>query len=187
MGWGPMAVGSMVPERTSLRQGVWPALLAVLLYLPVVGSPSIWDDHDLLMNNNRVIGMTVRTAFTTDFWGNIGNPNAPSILISHYRPLALLAYSVLFRLFGMDPVPLHIANATLHGLATFAFFGLLAGLRLDRRICWIAALLFAVHPLHVESVAWISGMSETLAAATTLAALAFYVYGERNLSLLFAA
>jgi protein O-mannosyl-transferase len=153
--------------------------------LPSLGGASVWDDHHLLMNNTRVAQTTVRQAFTSDFWGNVNRPGNSHI--SHYRPLALLAYSALLRVFDADPVAIHGADLFLHALATSAFFFLLSGLNFDRRVCRVAALLFAIHPLHVEAVGWISGMSETLAAAMVLASLAFYVHGKRAASFLFAA
>jgi hypothetical protein len=172
-------------KRNLLLEALGPTLLAFLLYLPSLGGGTIWDDHELLMNNTRVVETTVRQAFTSDFWGHWKDPGYDHVL--HYRPLALLAYTAVFRIFDMDPVAVHLADVTLHAVATLAFFFLLAGLDFERGICSAAAFLFAVHPLHVEAVAWISAMSETLAAATALAALAFYVHGKRGASLLFAA
>src|ERR1022692_147823 len=176
----PMAV-----KRAFLLDAVWPALLAFLLYLPSVDGAPIWDDHNLLMNNTRVADMTVREAFTTDFWGRQNLPDGRHVL--HYRPLALLAYTAVFRTFGTDPVVVHLADVLLHSLATFAFSCLLSGLAFKRGICGAAAFLFAVHPVHVEAVSWMSGMSETLAAAAILSCLALYVYGKLGWSFLFAA
>jgi hypothetical protein len=159
-------------------------LLAFLLYLPSLTGATIWDDHEGFMNNTRVVETSIRTAFTSDFWGAVNEPGYVHPM--HYRPLALLAYGAVFRIFGMDPVAVHLADVLLHALATIAFACLLAGLGLERSVCRAGAFLFAVHPLHVEAVSWISGMSETLAGAATLATLALYVWGKRNWSLLFA-
>jgi len=176
-------------KRTFL-DALWPALLALFLYLPSVGDATVWDDHEFFQNENRIVNMSVRQAFTTDFWGSTAHPavnQAGVDHISHYRPLALLAYSGVFRIFGEDPEAVHLTDVVLNALATFAFVYLLAGLGFDRKVYLTAAFLFAVHPIHVEAVAWMTGMTDTLAAAALLASLAFYVRGQNLLAATLAA
>jgi hypothetical protein len=74
----------------------------------------------------------------------------------------------------------------LNSAAVAAFFLLLEGLGFPRRVSVIAACLFAADPLHVESVAWITGMMETLMVALSLASLACFVHGRRVTSVLLA-
>jgi len=158
------------------------ALLALFLYWPSLTGGPVFDDHNLLEYHPRLMTVTVREAFSTDFWGM----NPPVWKSMHYRPLALLAYAGIYRLFGMDTVALHAVNLALHAAAVFALFLLLEGIGLPRRVSLPASCLFAVDPLHVEAVAWITGMMETLMVALTLASLACFVRRRRVVSVVLA-
>jgi hypothetical protein len=157
-------------------------MLALLLYWPSLTGRPVFDDYNLLQYHPRYLTMTVHTAFTTDFW----HMEPPLWRAMHYRPLALLAYAGIYRLFGMEPVAFHAVNIGLHAAAVAALFLLLEGLGFPRRVSVIAGCLFAVDPLHVEAVSWITGMMETLMAALCLAALASFVYKRRVASVLLA-
>jgi hypothetical protein len=158
------------------------AVLALALYWPSLTGGPVFDDYNLLQYHPRYLTMTVHTAFTTDFW----HMDPPLWRAMHYRPLALLAYAGIYRLFGMEPVAFHAVNMLLHAAAVVAFFLLLEGLGFPRRVGVIAGCLFAVDPLHVEAVSWITGMMETLMAALSLASLACFVYKRRVASVLLA-
>ena len=162
--------------------GLLLALLAVLLYWPTLTGGLVFDDHNLLEYHPRLMRLTVREAFTTDFWGM--NPTPWKSM--HYRPLALLAYAGMYRLFGMETVAFHLVNIFLHGVAVLALFLLLDGAGFSRRVSLTASCLFAVDPLHVEAVAWITGMMETLMVALCLASLASFVRGRRVWSVVLA-
>jgi len=96
---------------------------------------------------------------------------------SNWHPLTWLSHMLDIELFGMDGGPPHLVNAALHALATALLF--LALCALTRRIGpnLVVAGLFAVHPTHVESVAWISERKDVLSGVfwmLTLLAWAFY-------------
>jgi tetratricopeptide (TPR) repeat protein len=114
-----------------------------------------FDDTKYLHRNAKLqqgLGLeTLRWAFTTTYFQN-------------YHPLTWLSYALDFELFGLSPLGYHLENALLHALAALLLFGLLE--RTTGR-AWrsaFAAGLFALHPLHVESVAWISQRKDLLAA-----------------------
>jgi hypothetical protein len=165
-----------------LGDAVWPTLLAALLFIGSLNGRLISDDMRILVDQPRV-SITPRQAFTTDVW----NGYPPGWHNRQYRPLALLTYAAIYRLVGAEYWVFHAANVLLNAAATGAFFFLLTGLRFPRRICLAASLLFAVHPLHVEAVAWIAGMMETLGGALVLASLACFAYRRRFWSLSLAA
>ena len=91
-----------MPLKTALRYSIAPALLAVLLYLPSLRLGTVYDDNMLLP---RIPTMTVKLAFTTDYW------HFPNMLWYHlhYRPLALLSYAAIYGVFDMDPAMFHAA------------------------------------------------------------------------------
>lgn len=92
------------------------------------------------------------------------------------RPFAALSFLGDARLFGVNPVGYHLSNLALHLLATF-FVTRLAALYTNhnRAAALIAGLVFALHPAHVEAVAWITGRVDLLA---TTAALLFWLAAE---------
>jgi hypothetical protein len=165
------------------RAALWPALLAVLLYASGLGSGFVYDDQTLLAEGSRLVTATPRLAFTSDYWG----PGLNTWKSLHYRPLAMLAFSGIHSVCGSSLFAFHFANVLMHAAATAAFYWLLLGLGYSNGISLTAALLFAAHPLHVESVEWMSGMPETQAAMLILGSLACFAYGRRRWSLLLAA
>ncbi len=93
----------------------------------------------------------------------------------HYHPLTTISYGLEYKLFGLEAKPFHVFNLLLHilnALLVFAFIKLLAG---DVLIAFITSLLFAVHPMHVESVAWISDRKDLLCTLYYLGALCIYL------------
>jgi tetratricopeptide (TPR) repeat protein len=99
------------------------------------------------------------TGFQGDFW----------------IPLTWISYMMDIALFGMAPGGFHLTNIVLHTLGTLLFFLTLRSLTGALWRSAAAAALLAVHPLHVESVAWISERKDVLAAALGFASLAAYV------------
>ncbi|MDH4197222.1 MAG: hypothetical protein OEW05_07445, partial [Candidatus Aminicenantes bacterium] len=123
------------------------------------------DDDIYIVNNTAVKDLSaagLKTILTTFVAGN-------------YHPLTMLSYAVEYRLFGLDPHAYHRTNRLLHGLNTALVFALVWSLWRRRAAAVLAALLFAVHPLRVESVSWISERKDVLYAFFFLAALLAYV------------
>ena len=82
-------------------------------------------------------------------------------------------------LYGETPAGYHATNFALHILTTWLVFGLGLAFGLPRRVALAAAVLFAVHPVHGEAVAWISGRFDVLCAASYLLALWLFVVGVK--------
>lgn len=130
------------------------ALAAVWLYAPVRELPFLhFDDGQYVTGNSRVLqGLDwegVRWAFTT-------------FLASNWHPLTWLSHMADVSLFGRGPAAPHVENAVLHGLCAALGFLALARLAGQDARAAAAALLFAVHPQHVESVAWVSERKDLL-------------------------
>jgi len=83
---------------------------------------------------------------------------------------------------ALNPIFFHATNVIVHTAAAVGVFELLRRLCADRRAALCGALLFAVHPTQVESVAWISGLKDVLAGAITIATLIFFVVWRQNVS-----
>ncbi|MBM3290561.1 MAG: hypothetical protein FJY92_10450, partial [Candidatus Hydrogenedentes bacterium] len=119
-----------------------------------------FDDDDYVFANAHVeAGLTwdgVRWAFST---GHAAN----------YHPLTWLSHMADVSLWGMNPAGHHLVSVLLHALNSFLVFMALLRLTGKDREAMAVALLFAVHPLHVESVAWVSERKDLLCAAFMLA------------------
>jgi tetratricopeptide (TPR) repeat protein len=92
--------------------------------------------------------------FFSDYWGEVGS--------GLYRPLTILSYALNMVLVGPGAWGFHAVNVTLHACNALLLFGFLPSLGLSRRTAWLAALLFAVHPLNTESVNMVVGRAELL-------------------------
>ena len=142
------------------------ALTTLLVYLPVTHCGFLnYDDDDYVTNNHDVQnGLTlagVKWAFTT-------------VHASNWHPLTWLSHMADCELFGLNPGAHHLVNALFHAANAALLFLLL--LRLTNTL-WPAAFvaaLFAWHPLHVESVAWIAERKDVLSTFFALLALLSY-------------
>ncbi len=93
----------------------------------------------------------------------------------HYHPLTTISYGIEYKLFGLEAKPFHVFNLLFHisaALLVFAFIKLLVN---DIFVAFITSLLFAVHPMHVETVAWISDRKDLLCTMYYVGALCTYL------------
>lgn len=157
----------------------WLPLLAVALgaVLPFVGSLQAgllnWDDDLLLLLNDRY-----RTLSADNLAWMFGET-----FMGHYQPLTWLTYWLDHAVFGLDPFGFHLANLLWHGANGAACYWLLRQLQpaqAARWLCALAALLFAVHPLRVESVAWVTERRDLTAGLFWLLTVALYLRASRE-------
>jgi hypothetical protein len=156
------------PRARRLRSAaVAAALVAAVaaVYGASGGYAFVFDDDGSLVNNPHVPhGLTlagVRWAFTSFFWAN-------------WFPVTWVVHMLDVSLVGMDPGRQHLLSAAWHAAATLA---LLAALRRLTGALWPAAFvagLFAVHPLHVESVAWLTERKDAVSALFWFLGMAAY-------------
>lgn len=144
-----------------------PVLVAAAVYWPAPWAAMVWDDK-------IVIGQQL-PAFAT--WRDALWPPADieQWSPSYYRPVVVLSYMLDRALFGDGTAGPHLSNVFFHVLSTLALFALLRRL-LGSRAAGLAgavagACLFAVHPIHTESVSWMSGRSDVLATMFLLPAV----------------
>ena len=165
---------------------IYLALLAltVAVYWPVGGFDFInYDDAEYVAENLRVqMGVTsqnVTWAFQTFYFEN-------------WHPLTWLSYMLDYQLFGLNPAAFHLVNMVFHAFNTLLLFAVFKRMTGARWPSAFVGALFALHPLHVESVAWVAERKDVLCAffgMLTLWAYARYVerprLGRYFLALLF--
>jgi len=146
-------------------------VVTLLAYLPALGGEFLWDDLDWIVRNDALRGW----AGLRRIWFE------PGAVIQYY-PLTYTSWWLDVQLWGLDPAVFHVENVLLHVLGAWLFALVLERLRVPG--AWIGALVFALHPVHTESVAWIverkNVLSGVLFLGATLAWLRFDDSGRRR-------
>lgn len=135
----------------------------VLAYLRVFSAGFIsWDDPELVLNNRDVHEFSLRAFFSDSYTGN-------------YMPLTMLAYALDWLAFHTSPRGYHLVNVLLHGLNAVLAFMLSYRLFKDRWKALACTVVFCLHPLQVESVAWVAEFKTLLFAFFLLWGLLAYI------------
>src|SRR5271157_190072 len=153
-----------IPERPASRLDRARALLITLLvacatlpYLNILCNGFGYDDDTQVVKNPYVRSFQfVKEIFTTNVWSfKAGNP-----ISNYYRPIMTLGYLLCYKLFGMRAYGFHLVSLLLHILVVCLVFVLTERLTGDRVWAFVAGALFALHPVHTESVAWIAAVTD---------------------------
>ena len=157
-----------IRERTlPVWQGGLIVLLVFLAYLPALRGGFVWDDDSWTKN---IIGLLRDTSGLRLMWFQ---PTA----LQQYYPLSGTTFWLDYQLWKFWTTPYHVENVLLHALAALLFWRLL--LRLRAPGAWLAGAIFALHPVMVESVAWITERKNVLSLVFYLGAwLAYLRYAQ---------
>ncbi len=156
------------------------AAASVLVYLNTLRNGFALDDFIVIKGNNLVTqGMAgIPELLTTPYhWGNFAIPN------DLYRPLSLVMFAIEYQLFDGSPTPAHFINIALFAACVVLLFLFLDRLSDRKRtmLAFIAAMLFALHPIHTEVVANIKSRDELLCFFFAFLALNRYLkYADRG-------
>ena len=99
----------------------------------------------------------------------------PGFIVRYYRPLFFLWFRINSFLWNTHPWGWHLTNVILHAAASLLVMAVLRRYFKDPRCALAGALLFAVHPAHVETVAWVSGCTDALMAVSLLGSLLLWM------------
>lgn len=131
--------------------------LAVLPYLGTLANSFVYDDYPQLVENPYVRSFHYLPAiFGTTVWSFQGAQGTTN----YYRPLMTLSYLICYKLFGALPFGFHLANIALHAAVVCLLFVVTRRLFADSLVAFLAAGLFALHPVHTEVVAWIAAIPD---------------------------
>jgi len=145
---------------------------AALPYLNTLGNSFVYDDHEQIVLNPYFRSFPhLGEIFTTTVWSFRGGVEGAT---NYYRPMMSFVYLVCFHLVGARPLFFHLLNVLMHAAVVLVLFKLTAGMFKDRVLAFVAAALFALHPVHSESVAWIGAITDL--ELTLFYLLAFWFY-----------
>jgi len=160
-------LGSEGKSRTPWLIG----LLAIALYVGTLGYEFVWDDLALIVLNQHIrrladlptwLSMTADQLSFGAFSGNL------------YRPGVMISFAVDFAIWGNNPVGFHLTNVLLHGIMVSLVYHLVRAILTREDLAIAAALLFAVHPTHVEAVTWIAARADLWVSVWMTMAMLLY-------------
>jgi len=166
-----------VDEFLVKHRGVCAALLFLLAFTVYSGTLSngfVFDDSPLIVENPFILNPHFwRHIFTGDAWAFQGGHSS-----FFYRPLQFAIYWLIYRLAGADPVPFHLLSLTLYAATGWLVYRLGRELLRSDTAALLGAILWLVHPLHVEAVAWISALPDLGAGFFYLLAFLLFCNAE---------
>ncbi|HEX3619812.1 MAG TPA: tetratricopeptide repeat protein [Candidatus Udaeobacter sp.] len=148
------------------REWLWALLLIPLVfiaYAQVFRAGFIWDDESHLTQNPCVVGpLGLKEIWTTTQ--------------AVYYPLVLTTFWALHKFVGLNPLPYHILNVLMHAVSAILLWRVLR--QLNVRGAWLGAALWAIHPVMVQSVAWVTELKNTQSGVFYLLSILFFLKWE---------
>src|SRR3989339_821412 len=155
----------------------YPVLLIIfisfLVYLNALRNGFVWDDMVLIADNE---GINKWGCFWENFVRDFFDTTDDTIEFKYgyYRPIISFSYMIDYAVWGLKPWGFHLSNIIFHTVSCILVYSIFNSLFNNHTISIITSLLFACHPIHTESVTWISGRTDIIAAMFFLSA--FYLY-----------
>jgi len=137
-------------------------LLSFIVYLPVLQNGFVWDDEEYIQTNSMLHSFNLQEIFSSYVAGN-------------YHPFTMLTLTIEYHIFGLNATGYHAVNLLLHLLNVILVFYSVILLSDKTGVALITALLFGIHPLHVESVAWAAELKDLLYTFFFLVSYIFYL------------
>jgi tetratricopeptide (TPR) repeat protein len=146
--------------------------LTFLAYVTTFQFKFVYDDESQIVANPLI----QQWRYVPYYFGiHVWAFSYPNLAGNYYRPIFLLWLRLNDALFGLKPFGWHLTTVLMHVLATFLVFKLARRLSQRDDLALIAALIFGLHPVHVEPVSWVAGVSESLLAVLLITSFLFYL------------
>jgi tetratricopeptide (TPR) repeat protein len=136
--------------------------LAATAYTPALRGGFIWDDDDYVTDNPTLINLDGLGRIWLEFGAT-----------PQYYPLVHTTFWIEYHLWQLHPFGYHLTNVLLHAVNALLLWAILRRLAVPG--AWLAAAIFAAHPVHVESVAWITERKNVLSGAFYLSSMLLYL------------
>jgi len=157
--------------KLSDRQKNWLSLAIIILITLLVSWPTLFNDFSALDDAGQITqNADIRSLDISSL-----SKMFTSLYLGMYQPLATLSFALEYHFFGINPLIVHAVNILWHlanTLLLFYFAWLLTG---KKKLAWLIALLFAIHPVQVETVAWASARSNLIMTFFYLLSLITYL------------
>ena len=157
------------------RDALYYAILisvAIIPYLNTLGAGFVYDDNYQIVGNPYLRSFRyLRQILFTPVWSF----KYAHVHTNYYRPLMPLQYLVMYKMYGPLAYVFHLANVVMHAAVVILLFAVTRKLFGSARLAFVAAALFALHPIHTEVVAWVASVPDLHLALFLLAALWFYL------------
>ena len=141
----------------------------LVVFLPLLSGEFVWDDHLLVVENSLTDSLLNAGAmFRSDLWAGTPVPEADP---GYYRPLVVLDLAVTRAIAGLSPFAHRLHNLLWHGLAVALLLRWLQAVLSSRLAATMGAAVFAVHPVQLEAVGFVSARNDPMAVAWLLIAL----------------
>ncbi len=152
-----------------------PAAFALLVSINTLWNSFASDDGQQVLKNEFIKTFSnIPRAFTSSVWA-FTTSDIIFTVDPYYRPLFTSLFTINYAIFGTKAWGWHLVNLLIHVSVTLLVFLVIKEATERKWTALIAAVLFAVHPAHAESVAWVSGVTDPLLALFLLPAFYFYV------------
>jgi tetratricopeptide (TPR) repeat protein len=163
------------PTRWRAAYALIPTVLALLTSINTLRNQFASDDQEQVLNNSFIRNLSnLPAAFTKSVWSFA----ASDIIFTanqYFRPAFNSLFTINYGLFGTSAFGWHLVNILIHGAVTLLVFLVSEKVTGRKLVAVVAAALFAVHPVHAEPVAWVSGVTDPLMALFLLPAFYFYL------------
>ena len=171
------------PMKTALAMPILIILaLSFAAYFNTLFNEFVYDDSAQVLKNYLIRDIrNIPKIFSSNAWSFQSAP----VISNYYRPVMNVIYMANYYLFGLKPWGFHLVNVLFHAGVSVMVYLLVSRLLTNRPASWlagklasspafIAALLFALHPIHTEAVAWVAGIPDV--SFTLFYLISFYSY-----------
>jgi tetratricopeptide (TPR) repeat protein len=145
-------------------------VLSFIAYLPALHNGLLsWDDNSYIRDNPLLYSFNLKEIFSRN-------------VVSNYHPLTILTLALEYQFFGLNPTGYHAFNVLLHLLNVILVFYAVYLISDKAGVALLASLLFGIHPIHAESVAWVAELKDLLYTFFYLASYILYLkyINDRN-------
>jgi len=164
-GYGGVGAEVNLPARkwynplswSDLEVSVFVFVFGALPYVNTLFNAFVYDDNRQVLSNPYIHSFAyLREIFTTNVWSYVGAQG----VTNYYRPMMTFGYLLCYQFFGPLPYGFHLVSLLLHAAAVLVLFWVTEKMFRRRGLALAAALIFALHPIHTESVAWIAAVTD---------------------------
>lgn len=155
-------------------------IFGVVAYVNTFSNEFLYDDEHYIQRNPYIRDFShLKDIFTKNVGAGVYR------IDNFYRPIQLLAYSIVYHISGLNVFGFHLLNFLLHLSNAFLIYFFTLILFKRREVSFIASLLFMVHPIHTEAITYMNGTADPLAMFFGLLTLFFYLRVNKNIAYYF--